>query len=156
MLRIWPLLFFVIPLIEIYFLVQVGEEIGAGMTVLLVIITAAIGVSLLKQQGLRTLMKANQAMQAGQMPAQEMFDGFLLAVVGVLLVTPGFFTDAMGFLLLIPAVRKILLQTLLKNIVMQAGAFHSSAPGNKANQQTSDADPAVARRTIEGDYKRED
>ncbi|MDH5518694.1 MAG: FxsA family protein [Gammaproteobacteria bacterium] len=154
MLRIWPLLFFVIPLVEIYFLVQVGEEIGAWMTILLVFITAVIGVSLLRQQGMRTLLKANQAMQSGQMPAQEMFDGFLLALVGVLLVTPGFFTDAVGFLLLLPAVRKLLLQTLLKNLVMQSASV-SSTHGS-ASYQHSDSNQPSGSRTIEGDYKREE
>lgn len=161
MLRAWPLLFFIIPLVEIYFLVQVGEQIGALMTVLIVIITAIIGVTILREQGFRTLMKANQAMQAGQMPAQEMFDGFMLAAVGILLVTPGFFTDAIGFLLLIPAVRKSLMRAILKNMTLQShGQFYSAhyeqhhsreRPHRKEIRRDADG-----HRTIDGDFKRED
>jgi len=159
MLRAWPLLFFAIPLIEIYFLVQVGEEIGAGMTILLVIITAVIGVTLLRQQGMRTLLKANQAMQAGHMPAQEMFDGFMLAAVGILLVTPGFFTDGLGFLLLVPAVRKALLQAILKNVTLQTHGSFTSAQYTRRPDSTPRDDlsqDTKGNRTIEGDFKRED
>ncbi len=163
MLRAWPLLFFVIPLIEIYFLVQVGEEIGAGMTILLVIITAIIGVTLLRQQGLRTLMKANQAMQAGKMPAQEMFDGFILAAVGILLVTPGFFTDGIGFILLVPSIRKALMHSLLKNMTVQThGHFRSAGYTQRPSSDHTPHHPgdieqdSQGKRTIEGDFKRED
>lgn len=161
MLRFWPLLFFVIPLVEIYFLVQVGQQIGAWMTILLVIVTAVIGVTLLRQQGMRTLMKANQAMQAGQMPATEMFDGFILAAVGILLLTPGFFTDAVGFVLLVPAVRKALMRLLLRNLSLhsvsgfQSGGF-AGGPFDQADQANSRDTGASGRHTIDGDYKRED
>jgi UPF0716 protein FxsA len=161
MLRFWPLFFFIIPLIEIYFLVQVGEQIGAWYTVLLVIITAVIGVSLLRQQGMKTLLKANQAMQAGQMPAQEMFDGLILAVVGVLLVTPGFFTDALGFILLIPLVRKVLMRSLLHKLVgsmsfSQSSAQYRSSGRAETPQQPEDLSHSNTNRTIEGEYKKED
>lgn len=159
MLRAWPLLFFIIPLIEIYFLVQVGEQIGAWMTILLVIITAVIGVTLLREQGMRTLMKANQAMQTGKMPAQEMFDGFILAAVGILLVTPGFFTDAIGFLLLIPMIRKALLQMLLRNMVIQTQGSYTSARYSEqsfSSDRSRDRADDKGSRTIDGDFKRED
>ena len=161
MLRAWPILFFIIPLVEIYFLVQVGEQIGAWMTILLVIITAVIGVTLLRQQGIRTLVKANQAMQAGQMPAQEMFDGFLLAAVGILLVTPGFFTDALGFVLLVPSVRKIILKNLLKNVLLQgnmqfSSTHYSSTPHSQSSHREDLTESKPGNRTIEGDFKRED
>lgn len=165
MLRFWPLFFFIIPLVEIYFLVQVGEQIGAWYTVLLVIVTAVIGVSLLRRQGMRTLLKANQAMQAGQMPAQEMFDGLILAVVGVLLVTPGFFTDALGFILLVPLVRKVLMRSLLHKLVGSMSFSQSSAQSStqyQANshtetpQQPEDLSHSKSNRTIDGEYKRED
>ena len=161
MLRAWPLLFFIIPLVEIYFLVQVGEEIGAGMTILLVMITAVIGVTLLRQQGIRTLLKVNQAMQAGQMPAQELFDGFMLAAVGILLLTPGFVTDALGFILLVPAIRKVILRGVLKNFVMkgnvyQSSAHFSSARFTDAQPPKDDSEIPHSNRTIEGDFKRED
>lgn len=161
MLRFWPLFFFIIPLVEIYFLVQIGEQIGAWKTVLLVIVTAVIGVVLLRQQGLKVLLKANQAMQAGQMPAQELFDGLILAVVGVLLVTPGFFTDALGFILLIPTVRKVLMRGLLHKFVgsvsfSQSSAQYRSNEFTETTKQREDIESSGNNRTIDGDFKRED
>lgn len=165
MLRVWPLFFFIIPLVEIYFLVQVGEQIGAWKTVLLVIVTAVIGVSLLRQQGIKTLMNANQSMQAGKMPAQELFDGLILAVVGVMLVTPGFFTDALGFILLIPFIRKMMLKSILAKVLNSAGFVQSSAQYQsneysaeytKSAEQQENIDDSKTSRTIDGDFKRED
>ena len=66
MFRFWPVLCFIIPLVEVYFLIQVGSVIGAGWTIFLVVLTAVIGVNLLRQQGVSTLMRANQAMSQGQ------------------------------------------------------------------------------------------
>ena len=161
MLRAWPLLFFIVPLVEIYFLVQVGEQIGAWKTILLVVITAIIGVTLLRQQGMRTLLKANQSMQAGQMPAKEMFDGLVLAVVGVLLLTPGFFTDAIGFILLVPVVRKVLLNSLMQKLMnpanfSQSSVHFSSTQYTETPQQSDDLENSKTNRTIDGDFKRED
>ena len=72
MLKYWPVLFLVVPLVEVYLLIQVGSVIGAGWTILLVVLTAVIGVNLLRQQGVSTLMRANQVMSQGQIPAMEM------------------------------------------------------------------------------------
>lgn len=145
MIRFWPLLFFVVPVVEIYFLIQVGSMIGAGWTILLVILTAIIGVNLLRQQGMQTLMKANQSMARGQVPAMEMMEGFLLAIGGVCLLTPGFFTDALGFLCLLPLSRKAIIRYLLLNSTMQATY---SVHTEKHHRKDS--------RTIEGEFHRED
>ena len=106
-------LFLLIPLIEIYFLIQVGEVIGAGWTIFLVVATAVIGVGLLRMQGLNTLHKAQVSMAQGQLPAIAMFEGVALLFSGALLLTPGFFTDAIGFILLVPPIR----QGLIKNVL---------------------------------------
>ncbi|MGD8583702.1 MAG: FxsA family protein, partial [Gammaproteobacteria bacterium] len=105
MLRIWPILFIVVPLVELYLIIKVGSMIGALWTVLLVLLTAVIGVSLLRIQGFSTLNRARQNMEMGVMPAMEMMEGLALAVGGALLITPGFITDTLGFLCLIPATR---------------------------------------------------
>lgn len=118
------LLFFLIPLIEIYVLIQVGSVIGAGWTIALVVLTAVIGVQLLRQQGLSTMTRAQQKMQAGEMPAVEMLEGLALVLAGALLLTPGFFTDAIGFALLLPPIRQMLLKTLALRMVMQAHPQH--------------------------------
>lgn len=145
MFRFWPLLFFIVPLIEIYLLIEVGSVIGAGWTILLVVLTAVIGVNLLRQQGVSTLMRANQVMSQGQIPAMEMMEGIVLAVGGALLITPGFFTDILGFLCLIPQTRRGFIRRLLLNSTIQSTySVHRETETRRGS------------RTIEGDYTRED
>lgn len=95
-------IFVVVTLAEIYVLVSVGQAIGGLSTVLLVIITAFIGSSLLRQQGWSTMAKAQQSMAEGRTPAMEMLEGVVILVSGILLVTPGFLTDGLGLLGLMP------------------------------------------------------
>jgi len=114
MFRSLLLLFLFVPLIEIYFLIQVGEVIGAGWTVFAVVATAVIGAGLLRVQGASTLLRAQTNMQQGSLPAMEMMEGIALAASGILLVTPGFFTDTFGFILLIPILRQALIKKLFK------------------------------------------
>ena len=80
MLRIWPVLFIVVPLVELYLIIEVGSVIGALWTVLLVVLTAVIGVSLLRIQGFNTLNRARQNMEMGTLPAMEMMEGMVLAL----------------------------------------------------------------------------
>jgi UPF0716 protein FxsA len=100
-------LFIAIPIIEMVVLIQVGQQIGVVWTIALVLLTAFIGINLLRYQGLATLSRATWRIQSGQIPAKEMLEGILLAVGGALLLTPGFVTDAIGFLLLLPLTRQI-------------------------------------------------
>ena len=95
-------IFVVVTLTEIYVLVSVGQAIGGLSTVLLVIITAFIGSSLLRQQGWSTMAKAQQSMAEGRTPAMEMLEGVVILVSGILLLTPGFLTDGLGLLGLMP------------------------------------------------------
>ena len=111
-------IFLLVPLLEIYLLIQVGQVIGAGWTVLLVVLTAVIGVALLKRQGLSTLNRAQRKMQDGELPAHEMLEGMGLVVAGALLLTPGFFTDAVGFLLLFPPSRIWLVRAIASRMVV--------------------------------------
>ena len=95
-------IFVVVTLAEIYVLVSVGQAIGGLSTVLLVIITAFIGSSLLRQQGWSTMAKAQQSMAEGRTPAMEMLEGVVILVSGILLLTPGFLTDGLGLRGLMP------------------------------------------------------
>lgn len=99
------LLFTVVPLIELYVLIQVGGYIGALNTVLLVIMTALMGAALARLQGLRTLRQISDSLSQGIMPAEELVDAFLIFGGGVLLVTPGVLTDLFALGLLIPVTR---------------------------------------------------
>ena len=107
------LIFMLIPIVEMWILIEVGGWIGALPTIGLVVLTATIGLSLLKQQGLSTLMRARRKMDEGAIPASELVSGVMIAVGGALLLTPGFVTDALGFALLIPQTRQWLLFKLI-------------------------------------------
>ena len=95
-----------VPLAELYVLIEVGRSVGAGTTIALVILTAVLGAWLLRWQGLSTLARAQKSLNAGELPATELIEGVILLVTGLMLLTPGFITDALGFLLLLPAVRQ--------------------------------------------------
>lgn len=127
------ILFIAVPIVEMVVLIQVGQQIGALWTIALVLLTAFIGINLLRHQGLATLSRANWRMQSGQIPAQEMLEGILLAVGGALLLTPGFVTDSIGFLLLLPFTRQFFASRLMGRFKMfskaNLGATGGFGPG---------------------------
>jgi UPF0716 protein FxsA len=98
----------VVPLVEIALFIQVGGLIGLVPTLAVIVATALAGAALLRAQGLRTLHTAQRQLERAEMPVQSLFDGLCLFVAGLLLLTPGFLTDAVGFLLFVPAVRRAL------------------------------------------------
>lgn len=122
------LLFIIVPIIEISLLIQVGKAIGGWYTVGLVLLSAFIGVNMLRYQGLSTLARAQERLQHNEVPGQEMVEGIVLAVGGALLVTPGFVTDAIGFSCLIPAVRRAVVRALLKRFTIVASS-HAQQSG---------------------------
>jgi len=149
----WLLLFFAMPIIEMYLLITVAGYIDALPTIGLVMLTAVIGVTLLRYQGLETLMRGTQKMRSGQMPAQEVAEGLLLAVAGALMITPGFVTDAIGFLILFPPTRLVIAHMMLARV--QTHSFHE--PESPHQQASSDhAERDSEPRTIEGEYQRRD
>lgn len=105
--RYMLLLLIIIPALEIGLLVLSGQAIGLVPTVLLIITTGILGAYLAKKQGIETIRKAQRDMQYGQMPGDAIMDGICILVGGVVLLTPGFITDALGFLLLLPATRRM-------------------------------------------------
>lgn len=146
-------LFIGVPLIEIYLFIQVGGLIGALPTVLLVILTAVIGVSLLRAQGFHTMAKFQQEVTTGQLPANTMLEGVALIFGGALLLTPGFMTDAIGFLCLIPFTRQTLIAWAIKNMNVTSSFSAGMGPGfNQHQQPPKPHDPNV----IEGEYKETD
>jgi UPF0716 protein FxsA len=132
--------FLAVPIVEIYLLIQVGQEIGAGWTVLLVVLTAVIGVWLLRIQGLSTLTRAQRRLQDNELPAREILEGIALVVAGAFLLTPGFFTDAIGFLLLFPPTRIWLASLVASRMVLSASVHAHSMHG-----QSNRADPMQGR-----------
>ena len=107
------LIFMLVPIVEMWILIEVGGWIGALPTIALVVLTATLGLSLLKRQGLSTLVRARRKMDEGSIPASELVSGVMITVGGALLLTPGFVTDAIGFALLIPQTRQWFLLKLV-------------------------------------------
>ncbi len=100
------LLFTVVPLVELYLLIQVGNYIGALSTVGIVVVTGILGGLLARNQGLVVLRKVQREVQEGRLPTSTLFDGLLILIAGVVLVTPGLLTDCLGFVLLMPWTRQ--------------------------------------------------
>jgi UPF0716 protein FxsA len=140
---VFLLIFVFAPLIELYVLIQVGSVIGALPTILLSILTAAIGGYLVRLQGLAVLMRVRAMLDRGETPALELLDGAVLLLCGFALLLPGFLTDVVGFALLVPAVRHALIRRYVS--VMPA-------PEEVVVRQKTSS----VRRTIEGDWRRED
>jgi len=107
------LAFILVPLLEIGLFIEIGGVIGALPTIGLIILTAVIGVTLIRLQGLLTLARIREKLDREEIPATDMVEGLMLLVAAVLLLTPGFFTDALGFLALVPAIRRPLAVRLL-------------------------------------------
>ena len=142
--RILLVLFLAIPLLEIYLLIKVGNSIGALNTVILVVLTAVIGAWLLRLQGISTLRRVQATAARGEMPAIEMLEGMMLFLSGALLLTPGFFTDTIGFILLVPPIRKALALWFLER------------SGTIVKMHTEHHESRHSGRYIDGDYDRRD
>ena len=151
MFQILLIAFLAVPILEIYLLFQVGGIIGAGWTILIVIGTAILGASLLRQQGLATWTRMNQSIAQGQLPPTVLVEGIFLLLAGAFLLTPGFFTDAVGFLFLMPPVRKMLAASLLRRGMFMASSMHASSyTHTTSNSQTrTESETHV----IEGEYE---
>ncbi len=107
---LFALLFFILPFIEIWLLIKVGGAIGALPTFLLVILASIAGGYLLRQQGMSALRRFQQSLAQGQLPANEMLEGVMIVLGALLLMLPGFFTDLIGALFLIPPLRRALIR----------------------------------------------
>lgn len=117
-----------IPLIEIFVFIQVGGEIGALNTIIITIVSAVIGVALIRVQGLGVLMRARTALDKRESPVTEIFEGFFLAIAGLFLLIPGFVTDTIGLLLLIPPLRRTLAGYMARNSKVAATGFQGGNP----------------------------
>jgi UPF0716 protein FxsA len=102
------LLFLVVPFIELFVLIQVGQAIGALPTIALLLVVSLVGAWLVKREGLGVIRRARQEVERGRVPGRELVDGVLILFAGALMLTPGFFTDVFGIALLLPPVRRAL------------------------------------------------
>ena len=168
--RLLFLMFITVPIIEMWVLIQVGAKFGALSTIAAVLLTAVLGLALLRQQGFNTLLKLNQRMEHGELPAKEILEGVVLAVGGALLLTPGFITDAIGFACLLPFSRQLLVGAFLRKGLMKASQgpfkppFESQSSGHRHrqgqpfdSQRTGSVEPESSKsETIDGEFHRED
>ena len=128
-------LFILIPIIEISLFIEIGSIIGSFYTIILIFVTAIVGVFFVRQQGISTFQKLTSQLQNLETPVQTMFEGLVILISGILLITPGFFTDALGFLGLIPFSRIIFIKLVASYIL--------SRYGKQSNQN---------KNTIEGEF----
>ncbi len=157
-------IFVLVPVIELNVLIRVGESFGSWTTIGLVFFTAIVGVSLVRSQGISTLMQVQQKLARGEAPGQEIVEGMMLAVAGLLLLIPGFVTDGIGLLLLTPLTRIPVAGFLYKRMQMRVvanggfkGGFGPGANGTQSpfghqsfdrdNQNTEGGD------TFDGDFE---
>lgn len=121
------LLFTIVPAVELALLIKVGTFIGVGNTLFLIVFTGVVGAALARYQGLLVLMRIQESLNKGLMPSEELMDGLMILVGGILLLTPGFITDVLGLLLLIPWTRaliKIFVRCRFQGMIKQGQAVH--------------------------------
>jgi UPF0716 protein FxsA len=151
---IWILVIFIgVPLMEIMLFIKIGGFIGLWSTMTIVIITAIIGTTLIRRQGLQTLNRAQQEIESQRLPVQELFEGICLIISGALLLTPGFLTDVCGFMLLVPPLRKILGHHIWKTVQNSANTrfVMSSKRDNYKNNNSGPIIDAEAKNISEED-----
>ena len=145
--KVFQILFLVvliIPFAEIYLLLLVGGVIGAFPTIFLVVFTAALGAWLLRQQGFATFRQFQANLAQGVIPAYEMIEGPIILLGGLLLLTPGFITDILGFACLIPPLRKKIAQYVIEHYLV------------KADGQSFQQEKAAETNILEGEFRKEE
>ncbi len=146
----WLLLAFIgVPLIEIALFIQVGGAIGLWSTLGIVVLTALLGTYLVRQQGLLAITQLRTQMSNFQDPTEALVHGAMILFSGALLLTPGFFTDAVGFALLVPAVRTAVFQAVRKRVKVQSFG-HGQGPYNTGHRSRTD------NTVIEGEFEEVD
>lgn len=147
------LLFVVMPILEIYVVIQVGQAVGVGWTILLIIAAAVLGSWLIKHEGARTWTAMRETLGAGRMPTKELADGALILIGGTLMVAPGFVTDAFGVLFVLPVTRPLFRKVLAgaigsrMTVVSPAGPFGGAGSGPRPGR----GDPAGGAGTSRDD-----
>lgn len=144
------LIFIIAPIVELFLLIKVGGVIGFIPTVALVLLTALIGSQLVRRQGLEVMQRIRSAQARGEAPALPVLNGAALLLAGFMLMTPGFISDALGFLLLVPKLRERIARMLLSKVVIMTpagGPGFGNASGARGPFDDSDG-------TIEGEYQR--
>jgi UPF0716 protein FxsA len=138
---LFVVLFLLLPLAELWVIVQVADGIGIGLTILTLLTVSLVGAWLLKQQGWSALRRAQSTLSAGSLPTTELVDGALIVLGGALLLTPGFITDGVGFVLLVPPTRAVVRSILASRF--EAKVHVVMPPGSKGPGSDPDIGGAV-------------
>jgi UPF0716 protein FxsA len=141
------LLFVVVPIVEILVIIQVGQAIGAWWTVLLLVADSVLGAWLLRREGARTWRAFREALQAGRWPGDEVAQGAMVIVGGTLLLTPGFVTDVVGFILLVPVSRRVLSRTVRSRV--KARVVGGPGPRRQTGRRGSTQGPSGETMDVE-------
>lgn len=149
----WLLLaFIVVPMIEIGLFIQVGGAIGIGWTLVIVLATAVLGTTMVRRQGRQVMDRIRRSFNELSDPSEPLAEGAMILFSGALLLTPGFFTDTVGLLLLVPAVRHWAFTFLRRHVRVQSAGFSATGPGQAPRPgpgpRARPADPGV----IDGEY----
>jgi UPF0716 protein FxsA len=121
MVGVLVLLFILVPLAELYVIIQVGQAFGALNTIALLIVISAVGAWLAKREGLNVWRRFQRQVESGSVPGKEIADGVMILFAGALLMSPGFLTDLLGIALLLPPVRAVIRGTLMRQAAKRAG-----------------------------------
>lgn len=135
-------LFLIVPLVELWLLIQVGGVIGVGWTIFLAVATAFVGTLLVRSQGLAMLRRIQAEIARGHVPEADMFEGLMLLLAGAVLLTPGFITDALGLIFLVPMWRRAIVR-----FVLRYGFVHTAAQAADETKTSS--------RVINGSFRKE-
>lgn len=145
------LLFIAVPILEIAVFIKVGGILGLWPTLALVVATAVIGTTLLRQQGLATMRSARESLARGEFPVNEAFAGACLLAAGALLLTPGFVTDLFGTLLLIPIFRAIIRGPIIRWLMSRTTVWGGrDRPGSTIDGEFHEVDPSDQPRRNRG------
>ena len=144
-----PFLLLIVPIVEIGVFIAIGGQIGTFYTLLMILVTAVLGTILLRIEGFRVLDQIRREMAAGRLPTRQLSSGVMIMIAGVLLLTPGFVTDAIGFLLFLPPVQAAIRAFLASRVKLptfgmdSTGGFgqHQARPGNE--KPHSDKGPVI-------------
>lgn len=149
------IIFFAVPLLEMLLLIEVGSAIGTLPTIGLVILTAIVGVWLLRLQGLATINRVQEKLQQGIVPDTELLEGVMLIIGGALLLTPGFATDVAGFVCLLPGLRRPLAARIIRSSSFQGfQTHHQFRPGGPGGANSRHHPPGSGH-TIDGEFDAE-
>lgn len=151
-------MFIAIPIIEIGFFIEIGGWVGLWPTLAIVVVTAFAGTTLLRLQGLAVIQRAQENISRNELPVQEVFNGLCLLIAGILLLTPGFFTDGLGFFLFVPLLRRLVVTAIGRwlarsgKISVSASGFGGGPPGSGPSPR----DPVAGGPVIDGDFEEVD